>query len=221
MNPKPRGLIFCQDLIPGVMNGTVTVTSRIMKPQPVCDDRAWAWYPSQGPPYGPVPWGLNEPCPLATDPRCPFRVGEKRYVKEAWYCDARGGLLGYPADGDCPHGEPYRVGRANYMLVTFARTWVEIVTVKPARCQDITREEVLASGIVMDPSGAWCQGVRTNCYETSRDAYAAFWDRLNGKPEYVKGAGFGGETLRVEPHHRWQDNPWVWRCTFRLCEAAK
>jgi hypothetical protein len=89
-----------------------------------------------------------------------------------------------------------------------ARTWVEIVTVKPARGQEITEEEMLASGLtpcnnlyrlyptVLVGSPIWSKD--------AREGYAAFWDRLNARKGFP-----------------WVSNPWTWRCTLKLCEAPK
>ena len=207
-----RGLIFTSDLIPGVMTGAVTVTSRAIKPQPPEWITAMGW--TTFTPLGKVSGRGNyeDQGPAEKFFRCPFRVGEIRYVKEAW---ARVPRTAYWHDQSIPHVETgyewiiYKPGwersaggilwrSSMFMPRAHARTWIEILSVRPARCQDITRDEILASGIVMDPSGAWCQGTGTKCYETPLDAYAALWDRLN------RARGFP-----------WSANCWVWRCTFR------
>jgi len=59
----------------------ITVLVIPVEPQPIHDDRAWAWYTDDGPPYGPVPWSLNEPCPLANDPRRPFKPHRQIILK--------------------------------------------------------------------------------------------------------------------------------------------
>jgi hypothetical protein len=214
MNEKARGLIFNAALAPGVIAGTVRVTSRmsglkcINKHPDEWDFCCYGQHCSRG--------GLPERYHFISrsDPHvslrlpCAFRVGERRYVKEAWYCDARGGLLGYPADGDRPHGEPYRIGRANYMPAAIARTWIEILSVRPARCREITEDEIAAS---IDTFGNEefpvyrNYDVRTahhlDWLHSPTGAYSTWWNKLNAKRRFP-----------------WSLNAWVWRIAFRTVQ---
>ena len=237
MTDKPRGLIFDGALIPGVMAGTVKVTSRLIKrANPKHGEPAGAIHPARE--SGWIAWWPGNGAGLADFTKrtyehgfpCPFRVGERRYLKEAWNIDLGScgdkDAIGYKVDGavafwDGEQLEPAAEPEINWNLVSgglaetgwrspmlmprwAARTWIEFTAVRPARCQEITREEILASGIVMDPSGAWCQGSDTRCYETSRDAYAALWERLN------KARGYP-----------WSANLWEWRCAFRTVTPCR
>ena len=207
MSTPTRGLIFTPDLIPGVMSGAVTVTSRVIKPQPPSNCaylhaavNGWAWTDGATVDYDYFPRDREALT-------CPFRVGERRYLKETWYSSERGDdLLGYVADSDCPHGVSYRVRSSMFMPRWAARTWIEIVSVKPARCQEITEEEAIASGCrpffdhdnpvqVKSPNG------NVHPFAPLKgplDAYAALWDQLNGKRGYP-----------------WIAKCWAWRVTFR------
>ena len=203
---KHRGLIFCGDLVPGVMAGTVTVTSRVIKPQPdgMCQDEPY-WHVGG---YRLRESALN-PLP------CRFRVGEKRYVKETWgapYSDhprcpdgkkpAPGEKIVYRAEG----ADDYQWSGCSgfawrsplFMPKWAARSWIEITGVKPARCQDITEEEVIASG---------CRPFdreMLSAAPTGIGHYMILWDELNAR------RGFP-----------WSGNAHVWRLTFKLCEAPK
>jgi len=204
---KERGIIFCQELIPGVMNGTITLTSRVIKPQP---DGSSTWLPA----LSAEPW-LFFPDGLAGNPRvlrCPFRPGEKRYVKETWYYNGEGKdraqNVAYRVDGEMPKyiRDAGTHWRSPMMMPRWAaRTWIEILSVKPARCQEITLAEIKASGIIShtrEPGFAcWWDGV--NYDETPKMAYAALWDRLNAKRGFPLSA-----------------NLWVWRMTFKLAVAS-
>ena len=234
---KPRGMIFAAELIPSVMSGAVTMLSVLMKPQPEGYPKFYslpvqfgiALFADEGEhkgfslghfyaptlhlygaenfsKHGGLAWQKNHD--EHEEITCPFGVGERRYVKEAWYCDGRARLLGYPADGDCPHGEPYRIGRAQHMPVKFARTWIEITGVRPARCQEITEEEAIASGLERagdsdDPDGwrDFRRGYEGSVWkpELWREAYAVMWNQLIARSGYEFSA-----------------NPWTWRCTLRL-----
>ena len=197
---KHRGLIFCGDLVPGVMAGTVTVTSRVIKPQPdgMCQDEPY-WHVGG---YRLRESALN-PLP------CRFRVGEKRYVKETWgapYSDhprcpdgkkpAPGEKIVYRAEG----ADDYQWSGCSgfawrsplFMPKWAARIWIEITGVKQARCQDIAEEEARAS-LGIDIHGT-----------LALQNYIALWDRLNSR------RGFP-----------WSGDAHVWRLTFKLCEALE
>ena len=251
---NPRGLIFDGALIPGVMSGAVTVTSRVMNPQP--PEGADTWLCGAADQQSLADWRQVGPRDPIT---CPFRVGQRRYVKERWRPwgwredgpiiiefgdgarraetggdeDAPGYEEWYegiattaidhldaplapecarksvPQDSEgCYHwfvqGENPLAWRSPLFLPRYcARTWIEITAVRPARCQEITEEEILASGIrYHDGLGVGLYGWRYSAdspvYVTPRIAYSALWDRLN------KARGYP-----------WSMNHWVWRVTFR------
>lgn len=183
MSDNPRGLIFNGALVPGVMSGTITVTSRVMKPQP---SGCWSIPPARlvdG-------WFNRFGCSRDDESiRCPFRVGERRYVKEAWYrSDLSGptcGLTLYKADTN--FFSPPRWNSPMFMPRPYVRTWIEITAVRPARCQQITPDEAAAS-LGYDLPG-----------REILSAYVELWNRLNAK------RGFP-----------WSANAWVWRCEFSL-----
>ena len=215
-----RGLIFDGALVPGVMAGTVTVTSRVMNPQPQTfgdnDGRLLRIVPSLLGDHGlwDCQYDLDNPKVL----RCPFRVGERRYVKEVWQAFEPGTSkplsndlvrqpticsLGYRSgevdrareNDDIPYFGPWR--SPMLMPRRFARTWIEILAVRPARCQEITYSEILASGFRRQFLTDEAQTDASHMAD-ARAAYAALWDRLN------KARGYP-----------WIANHWVWRVTFR------
>jgi hypothetical protein len=78
-----------------------------------------------------------------------------------------------------------------------SRLTLEIEHVRVQRLQDISEDDAVAegcSGYMRGLDGLW-QG---RC-QTPREAFAALWDGINGKPG-----------------RRWQDNPLVWAISFRV-----
>jgi hypothetical protein len=95
---------------------------------------------------------------------------------------------------------------AMFMPKWAARLWLEITDVRVERVQSISEADCIAEGCPKE-------------YLLGRNWYKELWDEINGKPRYVKGAGFGGETLRVESDIKWDNNPWCWVIGFRRVQA--
>ncbi len=81
-----------------------------------------------------------------------------------------------------------------FMPKAAARIWLEVVSVRVERLQDITEEDAVKEGVkAYGPN---------NCSGTSaRIAFAELWDSLNEK------RGYG-----------WDTSPWVWVVEFRRVE---
>lgn len=94
----------------------------------------------------------------------------------------------------CPHGQ---IGMS--MPRWASRITLEITDVRVERLSSISEEDALAEGVCADP----CDHVRQSCEEigccgpTTRGAYRALWESINGKGS-------------------WDANPWVWAISFRV-----
>ncbi len=147
--------------------------------------------------------------------RCPYQVGELRYVREHWrtVCgvddlpprDLIKGLfpISYEADGNPLNG---RFRQGMHMPRWASRITLEITNVRAERLQDISEEDAWAEGCKrgelddrgnpfpaeeIDPSGKFSTG-----WDYARDWFADLWDGING-PE------------------SWDQNNWVWVITFK------
>ena len=76
-----------------------------------------------------------------------------------------------------------------------ARDFIQILSVRPERLQEITEDDAVREGVLMMPSGCWTK--ETGTCNNGCLAYAGLWDSING-------AG------------AWAKNPWVWRYEFKL-----
>lgn len=144
---------------------------------------------------------------------CPYgRTGGLLWVKERWV-DA-GNHYRYPAT-DHIH-ELRTVKSSRVMRRSVSRIDLELLAVRVQRLWEISEEEALAEGIHkvtkdgalfkycvydagLDMSSTPWQDMPT----TAREAYAAYWDKINAK--------------RGLP---WKSNPWVWALTFRTEHVA-
>ena len=124
----------------------------------------------------------------------------------------------YFADGGRPTEGWGKKRSPLFMPKWAARTWLEVVSVRPERLQDITEEDAIAEGIQLFEYGTEYDedfGGRDKnmCYSvgygtrrlalgvmssTARDGYQRLWDSINAKRGYP-----------------WESNPWVWRIELK------
>ena len=143
-----------------------------------------------------------------------YREGEVVYIKEAWALDLRGvepagfeRLLKYRSDGKqiiIPKAEyawfdeaekkeeyPYFWRSPMFLRAIFARYFIQITNVRPERLQEITYEDVIAEGIILDTL------TRDANTSEAQAEFRVIWDSIN-------------------PKYPWASNPWVWDYTFKL-----
>lgn len=163
--------------------------------------------------------------------RCPYgKPGDRLWVRETWAVEDCFDSW-KPSDLKPNIPVAYRANRPSDTSVKWrpsifiprwaSRITLEITNVRVERLQDISEEDARAEGVASDdevnridsailPTAAMV-GLP---YESDRVWFAHLWNEINGKPRYVKGAGFGGETKRFESSVSWSSNPWVWVIEF-------
>lgn len=95
-----------------------------------------------------------------------------------------------------------RLGR--FMPRKYARTFLEIVSVRVERLQNISLEDAIAEGAIADDRHASVAEIRRfpDLHpEQEIYAYAALWESINGPGS-------------------WAANPWVWVVTFKRVEGG-
>jgi hypothetical protein len=206
-----KGLIFSKELIPAVLDGTKTMTRRIIKPQP---------------------YDMLDMAERGVTPR--IDVGETVYVKEAWRAeevDEYDGLDGirYKAD-NCFLGIPPKREAAEAWLKVYdgdhpdrwkspiylpewaARAKLEITAVRAERVQDITEEDAVREGIQkeelvydhesVNPPGAYgfVSGLHPfpegMIHVKPQEAFEELWESIHGPGS-------------------WERNDWCWVYEFR------
>lgn len=146
--------------------------------------------------------------------RCPYGLpGDLLYIKEAFFLpvskdklrpsECVGASVSYQAAG-IQEEHRHRWGRyrhARFMPKFAARIWMEVVSVRVERLQDITEDDARAEGIT--------NGGCLNCGEDepcgcdspapdARDTFCRLWNTINAK------------------RAPWDSNPWVWVIEFRV-----
>ena len=194
-----KPIIFTGASILGILDGSKTMTRRVVKPQPG-GGFDWCrvvqvahWYHIEA----------DLPRPVMHTVTCPYGVpGDRMYVRETWRQSQRGPeYIVYKADYSqyvkSPHGRMYRTPMTNdrgsdiwkspiHMPRWASRIMLEIVNVRVERLQDITEDDARAEGFQLNSI-------------PNRDAFEFEWDYINSKRGYT-----------------WKSNPWVWVYQFKV-----
>jgi len=212
-------ILFSGEMVKAILDGRKTQTRRLIVAVRGLG-RVTEFGPSDTPGYD---WIMRDRRMLWNDlraadllARCPYGVpGARLWVRETWYSSPDGTeLLGFKADGDFPHGQPYRVRPSIFMPREASRLTLEVVSVRPERVQDISEEDAIAEGMEKydgvcgtNPDGSYRTGYTTHgigSFPTALEAYRVAWDIINGK------------------RAPWEENQWVWRIEFaRLLDARE
>ena len=84
---------------------------------------------------------------------------------------------------------------SRFMPKWAARTWLEVVSVRAERLQDITEEDAIREGV----QAVTMADVPRQAVWSERQDFAQLWDSINDKRGYP-----------------WDSNPWVWRYEFKI-----
>jgi hypothetical protein len=196
-------------MVEAIRRGQKTVTRRPIKPQP--DGYACGICTSSTDAKDVGGFGFAKGERVNTI-QCRYgQPGDLLYVKETWAHTSQLNLspdddnYGYVYKSD---GQPWsdiegwRWKSPMFMPKAAARMWLEVVSVRPERLQDITEEDAIQEGIECENPEAGKYGSFKN-YKDGQygmspiGSFKTLWDSI-----YGEGA--------------WESNPWVWRVEFRV-----
>ena len=196
------GVMYCQELIPLIMNGTKTETRRLKGLEKINENPDnWRFvYEELGVFYfEPV----DKHC-IAIMVKCPYKVGDWMYCKETW---AKVYDEWTPVYDDSPFVIEYKANTGNkypgywpeeykddeacgrwrpsiHMPKKYARTWKQLTGMRCERLQDITEEGAKDEGC---DRGGWTEDGN---WRTARLNFEWLWDSLH-------------------PKHPWSGNWWT------------
>lgn len=193
---RERPILFSGPMIRAILDGTKTMTRRVMKPQPEI-------YTRPGPVFGDaqlVRWNNRVDTPLVIFPgamrtKCPYgKAGDSLWCRETWH------LWGPPERqfvdyrATCPDADQLSWKPSIHMPRAYSRISLEIVSVRVERVQDISEADAVAEGVPFEGI-AICRG---NERPDPRPVFARLWNAINGP------RGYG-----------WDVNPFVWVIEFK------
>jgi len=191
-------------MVKAILNDTKTMTRRIIKPQPIREDivsigkLVTKWYAWDK--YGLLIDGLKW--------ICPFQVGQILWVKETYMI--KNPLTFepmYKVDNETNQwGQLYKWKPSIFMPKKYARIWLEIISIKVEKLQDISHDDIISEGWNLSYDDILNKGWNTQDIlkpitysQVARQWYQELWGKINGGKK-----GFA-----------WSDNPWVWRIEFK------
>jgi len=193
-----KGILFSQPMYAAVVSGTKTMTRRLIKPQP-----KYKYFVDFIADYGIIAHHGDTPDERQRlKPRYP--PGESVYLKEPFWHEYtieadyyEHGKTFYKYDGDKISG---KWKNPMFMPERFARNFIEIVSVKAEKLQNISDSDCEAEGIVPEWQNGFVIGWRNKAdgitYEKRQQAFAALINSIK------KGA--------------WERNEWYWAYSFKL-----
>jgi len=198
---KEIPIIFSTEMVKAILDNRKFMTRRVIKPQPL-------WVAE---PY--VPFKTPDADPKGII-KCPYgQPGDRLWVRETWcneWKDPDGWTDGflYRADGvevaDVDGGlgkSPWRP--SIHMPKIAARIWLEVVSVRVERLQDINVDDVIREGLeadnnILNPDPSTHESIKNWNLAWAQHVFRELWDKLNAK------RGYG-----------WDTNPWLWVVEFR------
>lgn len=206
-----RPIIFSGPMVRAILDGKKTQTRRVLRGVRA-DGTRWVF----GKKYSGVIYDDEHQFRERghEDEYCPYRVGDRLWVRETWKRDGADSIAAATADfedamgpqlgptfyaADAPPMGPSRYWPSIHMPRWASRLTLTVTEVRVQRLQDISEEDAIADGAVKlvmegDAEAFYLDHERG----THRCGFAGLWDHINGKRE--------GAT--------WDDNPWVVALTF-------
>jgi len=205
-----KGIIFSEEMIRAIQDGSKSMTRRIVNPQPpkgsilntvyLCGTFEFKLLLQLDP--------LHDHA-IYTHLKPKYQLGDVLYVKEKFdylpIPDFDNPILYYAAD-DNPMLEGIKVKWSSpiYMPKKAARIFLRVTETKIEKIQDITIDDVIHEGIEFiylpgSPSYRYNEDYLSACEEETIELYIKLWDKLNGKKQGCS----------------WKENPWITAISFK------
>jgi hypothetical protein len=210
-SPKERPILMSAPMVRAVLDGSKTMTRRVIVPQPPSVEavhaKAGIGYSfellvPQGDEHvfsvcGPV-WAFNECAPCRANIVCPYgKPGDRLWVRETWayHPDADEGIIYRATDpGWDDNDSGMRWTPSIFMPRKASRILLLVNGISVERVNRICESDAIAEGFDGRYSNEEADGYKA---KGARERFQELWNTLNAK------RGFG-----------WDVNPWVWVVSF-------
>lgn len=208
---KERPIIFSTPMVQALMNGTKTQTRRIIKKE----IRITAGGGVLEIIRTPVHTEHTTTTSVDEKPlKCPYgEPGDLLYVREAFSNIEYGAHAAQSFRADDLGSDDFLKWKPSiHMPKAIARIWLEVVSVRVERVNDITEDDAAAEGVEANWHVSMIHGVRTDV--------RAFVDYLsNTKYGFLMPKlSFMSLWLKINGEQSWDENPWVWVVEFKVVD---
>ena len=137
-----------------------------------------------------------------------------------------------PEVWDDTHRDDYRWKSPLFMPKAAARLWLEVVSVRPERLQELTAADAVLEGVSFDKDSGYWFAEDEIMADNAQCCFIKLWDSINAKPKRVKTNPHTGVKEECYVSYPWSDvqyedtyrnlthyvmgNPWVWRVEFAV-----
>lgn len=201
---KFRPILFSTPMVQAIQEGRKTMTRRKFKPKDepyLINEKSFIAYSDS---HG---WGVKHK--IGDNPdrfeitqkfKCPYgKVGDVLWVRETWKeGHAKSESFRYRATYDFLKevDKLLKWKPSIFMPKAACRIFLEITDIKIERLQDISEDDAIAEGILIDEEGVECWDYEEkHFYDTPIDSFQSLWQSINGAES-------------------WEANPFVWVIEF-------
>ena len=234
---KSKPILMNAEMVRATLRGDKTQTRRIVKPQPENTGPGWEngadlyqWNSGRGDWFAGCPREqLVSDKGLLFPSRCPYRVGDKLWVRETFslssegfpfegkygrWCDGPGEHW-YRADNNRPTWAECKWRPSIFMPRNLSRITLSITDVRVERLNDISEEDAIAEGLdrynftgygdepgipsFPEPTVYRCPGTDRSWSEYAIGEFKHLWESIHGDGS-------------------WELNPWLWCVSFQKVE---
>ena len=201
-------ILFSTEMVQAIIDGRKTQTRREIK-QAIGYDPIWK--PTlikeehlDGIPRYEMRTGTQYSLPWF---KCPYgQPGDVLWVREKFETETDGHVKYYADNISVEHNPAYRQltkwKPSIHMPKTACRIWLQVVSVKAERLQDISEYDAIAEGVLIwehKYGATYFNYLNENFSCNALESFSTLWQSINGEQS-------------------WKDNPWVWRIEFKRIE---
>jgi hypothetical protein len=232
---KERPILFSAPMVRAILDGTKTMTRRVVKPQPP-PTHAQVYCNPYNNDYGAFTFWTKEHKMVngwagnvkgTCHWKCPYgSPGDRLWVRETWAHAGRGGDTIYKASFG--EAKTFKWKPSIHMFRRDSRILLEVTAVRVERLRDIGEEDARAEGGVWTDNGprAWCKPGAVFEEANKVNGWNEGWSH-EGKTdqrECLSSARWSFANLwnKINGPESWNANPWVWVVEFkRITEGRK
>lgn len=196
---KERPILFSAPMVRAILAGTKTQTRRALKHQPIrCIELPFILFPQSKDEAAEQTGYIWPNAKEQIIALCPYgQPGDRLWVREGFSgphyqskCSPKkwsdSDPIWYWADGCQESGDWTKPKPSIHMPRWASRITLEVVSVRIERLADISKDDAMAEGIVLQPDGGFGLADSTHYnFSDPTDSYCSLWESINGDGSWM------------------------------------